>query len=177
MCLVQVNGGQFLQNEMQKSSFSFSACDDHLVPKGETVNKFEEVLTSSSPFLSSPTRFNPNRRPRGEAGERGPHRRLRRTAQPQNWPKPGLLDGRRCEFFMKWNLRAHENRIKRTGSLYWRWKKGIVLRELVRVLLTCAAMRITRVVWKSPNVRTKAHIRSTRTTFNIKQVLWLQLLL
>lgn len=37
-------------------------------------------------------------------------------------------DGRRCEFFMNWNLRVHENRMvtqkrRRTGSLVCRWKK------------------------------------------------------
>lgn len=31
-------------------------------PKGRNCKQFEEVLTSSSPFLSSPTRFNPNLR-------------------------------------------------------------------------------------------------------------------
>lgn len=30
-------------------------------PKGRNCKQFEEVLTSSSPFLSSPTRFNPDR--------------------------------------------------------------------------------------------------------------------
>lgn len=29
-------------------------------PEGRNCKQFEEVLTSSSPFLSSPTRFNPN---------------------------------------------------------------------------------------------------------------------
>lgn len=65
--------------------------DDHRVPKGETVNKFEEVLTSSSPFLSSPTRFNPNRQLRGEVSERGPHCRPHRTAQPRNRSQLGRL--------------------------------------------------------------------------------------